>query len=300
MVIQKYLQGKSMNKIANETRIPKGKVHYLISEWKDKMGSSDIDEIKEFVGLVKKSGISIDQCAKGFRTINILKGFGIENEDIDDDDDDDGNGTTGINNDHKEFSTFVEDVYKNCKTLNISPAIIQSWIKDLLDFNSANLSFSDPKKTSFSLLDIDGKQDDAYDRAQTASAKAGQDAKEFQKNITKGFDSNTIDNIKSNSFLKNTAPAPNLNPKSTDDFSPETKIPFISQVSFYIAQKKKELARLNTQQKTIESNIQKLEEQKNTATENLSHISQTEKFALDYINGFMAWKKRCGKTIQST
>ena len=141
-------------------------------------------------------------------------------------------------------------------------------------------------------MDIDGKQDDAYGRAQTASAKAGQDAKEFQKkNITKGFDSNAIDNVKSNSFLKNTAPAPNLNPKSTDDFSPETKIPFISQVSFYVAQKKKELARLNTQQKTMESNIQKLEEQKNTATENLSHISQTEKFALDHIKWFYGLEK---------
>ncbi len=116
-----------MNKIANETKISKGKVHYLINEWKDKIGSSDIDEIKEFVGLVKKSGISIDQCAKGFRTTNILKGFGIKNEDTDDDD---GNGITGDNNDHTEFSTFIEDVYKNCKTLNISPAIIQSWIRD--------------------------------------------------------------------------------------------------------------------------------------------------------------------------
>ena len=116
-------------------------------------------------------------------------------------------------------------------------------------------------------MDIDGKEDDAYGRAQTASAKAGQDTKEFQKNITK--------------------------PQSqiTDDFSPETKIPFISQVSFYIAQKKKELARLNTQQKTIESNIQKLEEQKNTATENLSQISQREKFALDYIKWFYGLEK---------
>ena len=148
-----------MNQIANETGISKGKVHYLINEWKDKIGSSDIDEIKEFVGLVKKSGISIDQCAKGFRTINILKGFGIENDDIDDDDDDDddGNGITDNSNGYKEFSTFVEDVYKNCKTLNISPAVILSWIKDLLDFNSSYLSPSDPKKSSFSLLDIDGK-----------------------------------------------------------------------------------------------------------------------------------------------
>jgi uncharacterized protein YjcR len=110
-VIQQYLQGKSMNKIANETGISKGKVHYLISEWKDKMGSSDIDEIKEFVGLVKKSGISIEHFAKGFRTTNILKGYGIKNEDTDDE----GNGITGNNNDHKEFSTFIEDVTKTAK-----------------------------------------------------------------------------------------------------------------------------------------------------------------------------------------
>ena len=58
-------------------------------------------------------------------------------------------------------------------------------------------------------------------------------------------------------------------PNHTDVFSPETKIPFVSQVSFYVAQKKKELAGLNSQQKAIESNIQKLEEQKNRVTENL-------------------------------
>ena len=96
-----------MNKIANETGISKGKVHYLISEWKDKMGSSDIDEIKEFVGLVKKSGMSIDQCALGFRTINILKGFGIENEDIEDDDDDRQWHTLIMT---MKNSPFVEDV----------------------------------------------------------------------------------------------------------------------------------------------------------------------------------------------
>ncbi len=139
------------------------------------------------------------------------------------------------------------------------------------------------------MWDIDGKEDDTYDKAQTASVKTGKDTKEFQKNITKESDSNTIDNIKSNSLLKKIAP--DLNPKSTDDFSPETKILFISQVSFYIAQKNKELARLKSQQNTIESNIQKLEEQKNRATENLNQISQREKFALDYIKWFYGLEK---------
>jgi hypothetical protein len=266
LVTQKYLQGKSMNKIANETGISKGKVHYLISEWKDKMGSSDIDEIKEFVGLVKKSGMSIEQCALGFRTINILKGFGLKDENIEDGDDD-GNGMTDNTNDYKEFSTFVEDLYKNCKTLSISPAIIRLWIEDLLDFNPTYISSSDPKKTPFSLSDIDGNEDDGYRKAQTASAKAGQGTKESQKNTTY------------------------LNPKSPNVFSPETKIPFVSQVSFYVAQKKKQLAGLNSQQKAIESNIQKLEEQKNRVTENLMQLSQREKPLLGYIKWFDGLEK---------
>ena len=33
-VIQKYLQDKSMNQIVDETSISKGKVHYLINDWK--------------------------------------------------------------------------------------------------------------------------------------------------------------------------------------------------------------------------------------------------------------------------
>ena len=34
IVIQKYLQGKSLNQIADETSISKGKIHYLINDWK--------------------------------------------------------------------------------------------------------------------------------------------------------------------------------------------------------------------------------------------------------------------------
>ena len=197
---------------------------------------------------------------------------------------------TDNTNDYKEFSTFVEDVYKNCKTLKISPPIILSWIKDLLDFNSPYLSSSDPKKSHYSFLDIDGSEDDdAYGKTHTASAKEGQDTKEPQKDVAKGSGSRPIDNTKPDSFLKNTAPNPD--PKSTDDFSPENKIPFVSQVSFYVSQKKKELARLSTQQKAMESHIQKLEEQEKRATENLGQMSQREKFALDYIKWFHGLEK---------
>jgi hypothetical protein len=32
--------------------------------------------------------------------------------------------------------SFIEEIYKNCKKLEIPPAIIPLWIKNLLDFQS--------------------------------------------------------------------------------------------------------------------------------------------------------------------
>ena len=78
LVIQKKLEGKSMNQIVRETGISKGKVQYLINDWKQKMGASSVEKITEFASLVKRSDISIEQCAQGFRMINILKNLGIE------------------------------------------------------------------------------------------------------------------------------------------------------------------------------------------------------------------------------
>ena len=85
-VIQKRLEGKSMNQIVRETGISKGKVQYLINDWKQKIGASSIDEITEFASLVKRSDITIEQCAQGFRMINILKNLGIGDMDIAHDD----------------------------------------------------------------------------------------------------------------------------------------------------------------------------------------------------------------------
>jgi predicted peroxiredoxin len=81
LVTQSYLNGKSMDQIVSETGVSKGKVHYLISGWKDEIGAPDIDELREFSVTVRKSGISIGQCAQGFRMISILKNLGIHEGD---------------------------------------------------------------------------------------------------------------------------------------------------------------------------------------------------------------------------
>ena len=49
------------------------------------------------------------------------------------------------------FPTFVKEIYSNCKNLGITPAIIPSWIKDMLDFYPF---YSDGKTDSLSGIKI--------------------------------------------------------------------------------------------------------------------------------------------------
>jgi len=77
------------------------------------------------------------KCAQGFRLINILKNFGIDEsdgnsiydeEELDKEKDD--------HSKYDEFFTFIQDIYLQCKNLGISSSHINSWIKDLLDIDS--------------------------------------------------------------------------------------------------------------------------------------------------------------------
>ena len=59
IVIQKYCDGKTLDKIAQETNLSKGTVYNLVKRWKDNLGNSGIDEIWEFSNIVSKSGMTI-------------------------------------------------------------------------------------------------------------------------------------------------------------------------------------------------------------------------------------------------
>jgi hypothetical protein len=78
------------------------------------------------------------ECAEGYRMCQLLKNLGVvddvydgiitTNEDgsrISND-----NNSSGIN--PIDFSSFVQDIYLNCKKLGLSPSIIISWITDLI------------------------------------------------------------------------------------------------------------------------------------------------------------------------
>src|SRR4029078_10430821 len=78
--IKGYLEGKSFDEISNENNIAKGSVFNIIHRWVAQLEIQDIEAIREFFIIVRKSGITIKQCAQGFRFIQILARFGIKDE----------------------------------------------------------------------------------------------------------------------------------------------------------------------------------------------------------------------------
>jgi len=62
-IIQKYLNGKTLDQIVKETNLSKGTVYNLVKRWKDNLGSIGVDEIREFASTVNKSGLTIQECA---------------------------------------------------------------------------------------------------------------------------------------------------------------------------------------------------------------------------------------------
>src|SRR6476469_2611256 len=77
-----------------------------------------------------------------------------------------------------------------------------------------------------------------------------------------------------------------MNSSSSSSLTTELKIPFVSQVSFFISEKKKDLEKLNNNQKSIEKNLKSLKEQESKTIENLNTMAQKEKFAISYLNWF--------------
>ena len=247
-----------MHKIVQETGISKGKVHYLIKEWKQSITEQNIDEIRDFIVLVKKSNISIEQCAQGFRFINILKNFGIgESDDISIYDEEDDKKKDNDNK-YNEFSTFIQQIYLQCKSLGITSSNIISWIKDLLDIHSQfNSNFNFDKNISNILIENDNNLD---------------------KRPSDDLTIRCISKIENESIYK-TNSKDNYNSRNNSGPIKETIIQFISQISSYISQKKNENKEIENYKKT-QDDINKLPTQKNTEIENLNQIYKREKAAI--------------------
>jgi hypothetical protein len=266
LVIQKYLEGKSMDKIVDEIRFSKGTVYSIIRDWKNSIGSYDIQEIRNFITSCTKSKITIEQCIQGFRMVNILKDFGIDKNSFDNVDGGDDDF------DFNDLYSFIFDVYKNCKKLNISPSIIPLWIKDLMD-----VYYSSTSNNERFLKDVDSNNDKIHLLFSTENEKA---EKKMENNDDAFFHNKT-------GQYTNNKQSPSQQIMNDSSFlSDNIDIPFTSQVSYFISQKKNECVNLESIKGKLKEHIKKLEEQKHKTMENLDQLYKKEKFILSYINWF--------------
>jgi len=129
-IILNHLLGFTRDEIAQFTNVAAGSVSNKINEWKKRTEIADIDEIRQITTLIRKSGVNVRQCAKGFRLFQLLKKFNIvveENEHIDSDIDD--------------LTFFVNEIYLKCKGYGISPSTVNAWLVDLLNFTIKNYEY---------------------------------------------------------------------------------------------------------------------------------------------------------------
>jgi hypothetical protein len=123
MVIQQWLQGIPRDAIANNNGLSAGAVTNIINEWRQQLGFSLVDELRELAITLKRIGISPAQCAVGCRIAMIMLNLGVKEDSLE---------------------QFILDVYNRCRDLALSPENIASHLEDLLEFS----------KTSVPLLQI--------------------------------------------------------------------------------------------------------------------------------------------------
>ena len=114
-VIQQWLEGIARDTIAANNDLSGGGVTNIINEWKQGLGSSVADDLRELAVALKKIGITPAQCALGSRVTKIMINLGVKE-----------NG----------FEAFILDTYNRCKDLGLTPENIAFHLKDLLDFST--------------------------------------------------------------------------------------------------------------------------------------------------------------------
>lgn len=162
IIITKYLDSKTLDKISEETGFSKGSIFNTIKAWKKEIGEDKVAEVRRFKMRLNQSNISINDCLIGFRIAKMLKKFDINDEferDFFDEYEEnqllsnplyDNNNSSDLtekieannfsvqkfNNNHNnnEIYDFISKVYQGCKNYGISPDELVNWAKNLIEF----------------------------------------------------------------------------------------------------------------------------------------------------------------------
>ena len=113
-VIEMWLLGHSRDSIAATNHISTGTVSNIVKEWEDRIGKDVMRGLREVGVLLRKEGLSVAQCAIGFRIMNMFADQGVDGE---------------------AAEQFVSTLYKECNRLGITPRNVVTHIYDLVKFS---------------------------------------------------------------------------------------------------------------------------------------------------------------------
>lgn len=112
-IIQKWLEGKSRNQIAIECNVSQGAVSGTIDDWKKSVGVSLAEQLRDLLLAVGRSGISVVECAQGYRTFRMLSNLHVDED---------------------KAGPFLGETVNRCIGIGISPEDIASHLQDLASF----------------------------------------------------------------------------------------------------------------------------------------------------------------------
>lgn len=113
-VIEMWLLGHSRDSIAATNHISTGAVSNIVKEWEDRIGKDVMRGLREVGVLLRKEGLSIAQCAIGFRIMKMFADQGVDGE---------------------AAEHFVSNLYKECNRLGFTPGNVATHIYDLVKFS---------------------------------------------------------------------------------------------------------------------------------------------------------------------
>jgi hypothetical protein len=118
-VIDDWLCGESRNDIARKRNIGNGTVYNIIQEWRNGIGVTKADRLRDIAIQLKKTGLSVTDCAIGLRTLMILKKYGIKE-----------------NDDQEHLIYFLKEIYTRCQVVGFTPQQVFDYLSDILKFSS--------------------------------------------------------------------------------------------------------------------------------------------------------------------
>ena len=118
-VIDDWLNGERRNQIAINRNLGSGTVYNIIQEWRLGNGIEKADKLRDLALKLNKTGLTVNDCAKGLRTLMIFKKYGIKEDD-----------------DQEQLINFLHEIYTKCQEVEFKPQQVFEYISDILKFSS--------------------------------------------------------------------------------------------------------------------------------------------------------------------